>query len=198
MHNPLNPIRILALILLLSPTVYSEVLDRIVAVIDDRFIITLSDVRKERMIQSALGGKPGSDESIIDGLIERHLVEEQIAQFRDIDVPEDAITQRLRSLQVPPGVSIEELRKVLIGEFRRRQFMIERFEQFIRVSDEELRKYYDEVYAPEARLRGERVAPLEEVTDAIRQNRILEKTNEEVGSWLMELRRRSIIEKIPN
>jgi tRNA isopentenyl-2-thiomethyl-A-37 hydroxylase MiaE len=75
---------------------------------------------------------------------------------------------------------------------------MERFEQFVRVSDEELRKYYDDVYAPEARARGERVAPLEEVSDAIRQNRALEKTNEEVGSWLIELRRRSVIEKIPN
>jgi len=35
------------------------------------------------------------------------------------------------------------------------------------------------------------------VTESIRQNRILEKTNEEVSSWLIELRRRSIIEKIP-
>ena len=198
MRKYLNPMRILSVILLLAPVVYGEILDRIVAVIDDRFIITLSDVRKERSIESALGGNPGSDESIIDALIERHLVEEQIAQFRDIEVPEDAIAQRLRSIQVPPGISTEDLRDVLVGEFRRRQFMMERFEQFVRVSDDELRRYYDEVYTPEARARGERVAPLEEVSEAIRQNRALEKTNEEVGSWLMELRRRSVIEKIPN
>jgi len=198
MRKYLNPMRILSVILLLAPVVYGEILDRIVAVIDDRFIITLSDVRKERSIESALGGNPGSDESIIDALIERHLVEEQIAQFRNIEVPEDAIAQRLRSIQVPPGISTEDLRDVLVGEFRRRQFMMERFEQFVRVSDDELRRYYDEVYTPEARARGERVAPLEEVSEAIRQNRALEKTNEEVGSWLMELRRRSVIEKIPN
>jgi len=198
MRKYLNPMRILSVILLLAPVVYGEILDRIVAVIDDRFIITLSDVRKERSIESALGGNPGSDESIIDALIERHLVEEQIAQFRNIEVPEDAIAQRLRSIQVPPGISTEDLRDVLVGEFRRRQFMMERFEQFVRVSDDELRRYYDEVYTPEARARGERVAPLEEVSEAIRQNRALEKTNEEVGSWLIELRRRSVIEKIPN
>ena len=198
MRKYLNPMRILSVILLLAPVVYGEILDRIVAVIDDRFIITLSDVRKERSIESALGSNPGSDESIIDALIERHLVEEQIAQFRNIEVPEDAIAQRLRSIQVPPGISTEDLRDVLVGEFRRRQFMMERFEQFVRVSDDELRRYYDEVYTPEARARGERVAPLEEVSEAIRQNRALEKTNEEVGSWLMELRRRSVIEKIPN
>jgi len=195
-----KPIRVFALILLVAPFVYGEILDRIVAVIDDRFIITLSDVRKERAIQSALGGSAGTagtDESILDALIERHLVDQEIAAFRDLEVPSDAITQRLRSIQAPAGISTEDLRTALIGEFRRREFMMERFQQFIRVSDEELQKYYDEVYAPEARLRGERVAPLAEVTESIRQNRILEKMNEEVSSWLIELRRRSIIEKIP-
>jgi len=192
-----KPIRVFALILLVAPFVYGEILDRIVAVIDDRFIITLSDVRKERAIQSALGRTAGTDESILDALIERHLVDQEIAAFRDLEVPSDAITQRLLSIQPPAGISTEELRTALIGEFRRREFMMERFQQFIRVSDEELQKYYDEVYAPEARLRGERLAPLAEVTESIRQNRILEKTNEEVSSWLIELRRRSIIEKIP-
>jgi hypothetical protein len=198
MRNSPNPIRILAVILLLTPAVYGEILDRIVATIDDRFIITLSDVRKERAIQSVLGHNPGSDESILDALIEKYLVEEQIAQFRDIEVPEDEIAKKLESLKVPPGVSTQDLRNTLIGEFRRRQFMMERFEQFIRVSDDELRKYYDEVYAPRARQQGERVAPLAEVTDAVRQYKILDKLDEEVGSWLMELKRRSIIEKIPN
>ena len=192
-----KPMRIFALILLVAPFVYGEILDRIVAVIDDRFIITLSDVRKERAIQSALGGTAGTDESILDALIERHLVDQEVAAFRDLEVPSDAIAERLRSIQAPAGISTEDLRTALIGEFRRREFMMERFQQFIRVSDEELQKYYDEVYAPEARLRGERLAPLAEVTESIRQNRILEKMNEEVSSWLIELRRRSIIEKIP-
>ena len=198
MSMSFKPIRVFALILLVAPFVYGEILDRIVAVIDDRFIITLSDVRKERAIQSALGGTAGTDESILDALIERHLVDQEIAAFRDLEVPSDAITQRLRSIEAPTGISTEDLRTALTGEFRRREFMMERFQQFIRVSDEELQKYYDEVYAPEARLRGERLAPLAEVTESIRQNRILEKMNEEVSSWLIELRRRSIIEKIPN
>jgi hypothetical protein len=193
-----NPMRVFALILLVAPLVYGEILDRIVAVIDDKFIITLSDVRKERAIQSSLGGDPGSDESIVDALIERRLVDQEIATLPEIEVPEDAIAQRLRSVQAPPGVSTDDFRNALIGEFRRRQFMMERFQQFIRVSDEELQKYYDEVYAPEVRLRGERLGPLAEVSEALRQNRILEKMNEEVGSWLIELRRRSTIEKIPN
>ena len=183
---------------LLGPVVLGEILDRIVVIIDDRFIITLSDVRKERALQSALGRTPGTDEAIVDALIERYLVDEEISEFREIAVEDDAVTERLRTLRVPPGVSTEDLREALVGEFRRSQFMMERFQQFIRVSDEELQKYYNEVYAPEVKNRGGRLPPLEEVVDAIRQNRVAEKMNEEVDSWLAELRRRSVIEKIPN
>jgi hypothetical protein len=168
------------LLLVAASLVRGEILDRIVAVMDDRFVITLSDVRKERAIQSAFGRDAGSDEAILDALIERHLVDKEIDQFREIDVPEDAVADRLRSLQVPQGTSREDLRSALVGEYRRNQFMIERFQQFIRVSDEELRKYYTDVYTPEVQRRGEPLRPFEEVAEAIRRNRILEKMNEEV------------------
>ncbi|HET9216250.1 MAG TPA: hypothetical protein VFR18_04685 [Terriglobia bacterium] len=188
----------MTLILMLAPAVTGEILDRIAAVIDDRIVITLSDVRKERAIQSTFGRDAGSDDSILEALIERHFVDEQIAQFREIEVPETVVAERLERLKATPGISIDDLRGALIAEYRRAQFMIERFQQFIRVSDEELQKYYDEVYIPEVRNRGGRVQPLEEVVDAIRQNKVAEKMNEEVTSWLMELRRRSTVEKISN
>jgi hypothetical protein len=185
-----------ALLLLLGTSAFGEVLDRIVAVIDDKFIITLSDVRKERAIQSALGSNAGADDEIIEALIERYLVEDQISQFLEIDVQENEVAERLRSMGDAPGVSRQDLREALVGQLRRRQFMIERFQQFIRVSDEEVEEYYNDVYVPEARRRGERVLPLTEVAEQIRQNKAAEKTNDEVGSWLTELKRRVKIEKI--
>ena len=183
-------------LLLLAGPVFGELLDRIVVVIDNKFIITLSDIRKESAIQSALGSKPGTDDSLVESLIERHLVEEQIAQFLEIEIPEDLVEERVRSLGNPAGVSNQDLRAAVVGELRRRQFMIERFQQFIRVSDEELQQYYNEVFAPEVRRRGERLPPFEEVVEQIRRNKVAEKMNDEVGTWLMELKRRSTIEKI--
>ena len=190
--------QLFVLIIVLGPLVFGEILDRIVAVIDDRVIITLSDVRKERAVQSAFGRDAGTDDAILDALIERHFVDEQIAQFREIDVPENVVSERLERLKATPGISIDDLRGALTAEYRRAQFLIERFQQFIRVSDEELQQYYNDVYVPEVRNRGGRVQPLDEVVDAIRQNKAAEKMNEEVTSWLMELRRRSTIEKISN
>ena len=136
MRIPSKAILASSLIFLLAPIVYGEILDRIVVVIDGRFIITLSDIRKERAIQSGLGRDAGSDAAILDALVERHLVAEQIKQFREIEVPEAALAERLRNVQVPPDVSREDLRNALIGEFQRNQFMMERFQQFIRVSDD--------------------------------------------------------------
>lgn len=197
MRNAFKPMLAALFLVLLASPVFGELLDRIVVVIDDRFIITLSDIRKERAVQSALASDPGSDDAIVDALIERHLVEDQIAQFREIEVSEDAVDARLRSIGTRPGVSTEDLRRALVGELRRRQFMVERFQQFIRVSDEELQDYYNDVFAPAVRNRGERLPPLGEVAEAIRQNKIAEKMNEEVDMWLTELKRRSVIEKIP-
>jgi len=198
MHTFYKTILLPGLIFLLTTVVHGEILDRIVAIVDDRFMITLSDIRKERAIQSAFGRDAGNDEVILDALVERHLVEEEIKQFREIDVPEDAVADRLRSLQIPQDLSREDLSNALIGEFRRNQFMMERFQQFIRISDVELQQYYADVYVPEARRRGEPVRPLEDVAEAIRRNRALEKMNDEVTAWLGDLKRRSTIEKIPH
>jgi hypothetical protein len=190
--------KLTAILLLIALPLHSEILDRIVVVIDDSFIITLSDIRKERTIQTALGSNPGDDNAIVESLIERHLVEEQIAQFLEIDIPQDLIEERLRAIGNPAGISSQDLKEAVVGDYRRRQFMIERFQQFIRVSDDELQRYYEDVFVPAVRQRGERVPPLGEVVEGIRQNKVLEKMNEEVTVWLKELRGRSTIEKINN
>jgi len=197
MRRTTNSIIIVGVLLAWTLPAFGEVLDRIVAVIDDSFIVTLSDIRKERAIQAVIGNDAGSDDAIADALVERHLVEEQISQFRDIEIPEQEITERLRLIGNHVGVSDDDLRTAVAGDLRRRQFMVERFEQFVRISDEELLKYFNETYAPELRRRGEPVPPEEEGMQAVRQNVVTLKVNEEVEVWLNDLKRRSLIEKIP-
>jgi hypothetical protein len=176
--------------------VWGELLDRIVVIIDNNFIVTLSDIRKERSIQSAFGRNPGSDDDISDALIERYIVDQQIAQFRDIEVPQEAVDERLRNIPKPADVSENELRSAVVAEVRRSEFMIERFRQFIRVSDEELLKYYNEVYVPALQARGAAVPPPEQVAEPVRQNVIALKMAQEVDIWMADLRRRTTVEKI--
>ena len=188
---------IVAALLIMKISAFGELLDRIVVIIDNTFIITLSDTRKERAIQSAFGRDPGDDEAITNALIERHLVEDQIAQFREIEVSDAAVAERLRAITKPASVSDGDFREAVAGELRRYEFINERFGQFIRVSDDELRKYYEETLIPALRLRGEPIPPAEQVMEDVRQNVVAEKMKVEVDAWLNELRRRSTIEKIP-
>lgn len=197
MRGTSKSVIIVGVLLVWALPAFGELLDRIVVVIDDSFIITLSDIRKERAIQSAIGNDAGSDEAVAEALIERHLVEEQIAQFRQIEIPEQEVTERFRLIGNHAGVSDDDLRTAVTGELRRHEFMVERFEQFIRVSDEELLKYFNEAYAPELRRRGEPVPSAEEGMQAVRQNVVALKVNEEIEVWLNDLKRRSHIEKIP-
>jgi hypothetical protein len=197
MRGTSKSVTIVGLLLVWALPAFGELLDRIVVVIDDSFIITLSDIRKERAIQSAIGYGAGSEDTVAEALIERHLVEEQIAQFREIEIPEQEVTERLRLIGNHAGVSDDDLRAAVTGELRRHEFMVERFEQFIRVSDEELLKYFNETYAPELRRRGEPVPPAEEGMQEVRQNVVALKVNEEIEVWLNDLKRRSLIEKIP-
>jgi hypothetical protein len=174
----------------------AEIIDRIVVVIDNNFIITSSDVRRERAIQTAFGGKPGNDDQLIESLIEKYFVEEQIALFREIAVAEDEVDERLRAVTTPPGVTSEELRDFVRAELRRREFTIQRFGPFIQVSDDELRRYFEQVVVPALRQRGQAVPPIEQGMLEVRPIVLAEKISKELGEWLAELSRRRTIEKI--
>jgi parvulin-like peptidyl-prolyl isomerase len=184
------------LALFTAQPVLSEIIDRIVVVIDNHFIITLSDIRRERAIQRVLGDNPGDDDTLIEALIEQHLIEDQIALFREIEIAEDSVNERLRGIQTPNGVSTEELREAVRAELRRYEFTVQRFRPFIRVSDEELRKYFEEVAVPALRNNGQPIPAVEQGMLDVRPNVIAEKMNAEVSEWLADLRRRSTIEKI--
>jgi hypothetical protein len=75
-----------------------------VIVINDRFIITLSDIQKERALQLALGTSDlGNDEEVAKSLEEKYLVEEQMAQFTPIEITEERIEERLREIKDSRG-----------------------------------------------------------------------------------------------
>jgi len=70
-----------------------------------------------------------------------------------------------------------------------------RFRQFIRPTNEDLQKYYDDVFVPEWKKRGlNPIPPLTQITDAIRNNVVQEQMNHEIDVWLEAIRARSNIE----
>jgi len=177
------------------PNSRSEIIDRILATVENR-IITLSDLRQERAIRVALGEMiPADDKALLDDVIERTLVVNQITEFPGIDVAEEEIATRLSSIGDRNGMSEQKLRDAIGVRLRIANYLDVRFRQFIRVTEEDIQKYYNDVFVPRARARGSAVIPpRDQVAADIRSNVANEKLNHEMTVWLESVRRRSDIE----
>jgi parvulin-like peptidyl-prolyl isomerase len=172
----------------------AETLDKIVALVDGR-IITLSDVRQEKVVRSLLGEKAIEDDAVVQQLIEGYLIESQLAGYPGINVTDAEIADAVSKLQKKDGISANALHDAVSRRMRTARYFDVRFRQFLAPSDMDIQKYYDEVFVPEARERGiNPMPPLEQVKDAIRQNVLGEQLDHEVGIWLEAIRRRSNIE----
>ena len=183
--------------------VQGEILDRVIAVIhsgNTKKIITLSDVQKEREIQRVLGVELKADEDVRDFLIERYLIEDQMVQFSGIEPTDQQIEQRLREIRDLPGVRREAVRDAVAREIKRRNYLQQRFGQFIHPTEQDVRDYYESVFAPEARRRDITPPSFDEALQspelaAQLQNCVaVEKLNREVENWLQTVKRRSDIE----
>jgi len=192
----LHPTLALGLLLLVGVSCFGEVIDRVVVVINDKFIITLSDIQKERSTQLALGTPLGDDESVANTLVEKYVIEEQVTRYRGIEIPEERVQEHLQAIKNSQGLSPEELRQAVIEKLRRAEFAIQRFGPFIRFSDEELRKYYEDEYAPLARRNGLPVPTFEQASNDIRQILVALRINDELETWMTELLRRTKVEKV--
>jgi hypothetical protein len=175
---------------------FGEVIDKILIVVNDRFIITLSDVQRERALQLALGTNLGNEDEVAAALVEKHLVEEQMAQYPSIEIPEERIQERMREIGDPRGFSPEQLRQAVLSKLQRSEFITQRFVPFIRVTDEEIQKYYNEVYVPEVRRQGSTVPSLEQAKETVQQNVAVSKISDDLDVWMEDLKRRAKVEKV--
>jgi hypothetical protein len=173
----------------------AEVIDRIVAVVEGH-LITMSDLRQERQTRRALGEKPIDDDvALAKDLADTYLIERQTADYPNIDVLNEEIEAELQKLNVPQASPA--LREAIKRRIRIQKFFDLKFRDVIRPTDDEIRKYYDEVFVPEARKRGmQPIPPLADpqMTSAIRDNVIQERLDHEVDVWLDAIRRRSNVE----
>jgi hypothetical protein len=178
----------------LLASLHAETLDKIVAVVDGR-IITLSDVRQETAVRNVLGEKAIDEDAVMQQLVEARLIESQLEGFPGVNVSDGEIAEALAKLQKKEGVNARALQDGVSRRMRTARYLDVRFRQFLRASDEDVRKYYDEIFVPAARARGTNpIPPLEQVSDAVRQNVLEEQLDKEVSTWLEAVRRRSTIE----
>jgi hypothetical protein len=183
------------LILWFGTKAQAEVIDKVMAVVDGH-IITASDMRQERDILMRLDEKPvDDDKALVQQLIDNYLIETQVADFPGVDVTDAEIDADLQKSIAREGAPSQALREAVRRRIRMRRYFDLRFGQFIHASDEDVAKYYNDVFVPEAKKRGLNPAPpLEQVSDLVRNNVIQESMNHEIMIWLEAIRRRSNVE----
>jgi hypothetical protein len=173
----------------------AEVIDKVVAVVDGH-IITASDMRQERDILMRLSENPvDDDKALVRQLIDNYLIETQITDFPGIDVTDTDVDQELQKSVTREGAPSPALREAVRLRVRMRKYFEVRFVQFIQASDEDVSKYYKDVFVPEAEKRElNPIPPMAQVTELIRNNVIQERLSHEIAIWLEAIRRRSNIE----
>jgi parvulin-like peptidyl-prolyl isomerase len=202
---------------LLCTVAFAEVIDRIVAVVDGQ-IVTLSDLRQEREIRALLGETQIDDDNILaKQLVDTQIIQRQIADYPNIEVTEEEINAEVwklnlhqvqnprdpagrdfadaqgRVLETPAARILDAIR----SRIRSQKFFELKFRQSIRPTEDEVRKYYQDVFVPAAKARGVESIPLltdPSMASAIRENVIQENLDHEVEVWLEAIRRRSKIE----
>src|SRR5262249_48052520 len=141
-------------VLLSASLLHGEIIDRVTAIVN-KHVITLSDVRLERNIRAALGeSQPTDDKSILNDLIDRQIIDDQIAQFPNIEILDADIENELHGITDMRGLSPDVLRDAIRKRMLTSEFFNLRFRQFLQATDQEVRQYYEEKFLPEARKRG--------------------------------------------
>ena len=191
---------------------FGETIDRIVAVVNNQ-IITLSDLEEEERfyqldhrLQSSIKDngteKKAVQRELIERMIEKILLSEQIAGFPGSKVTDEEIETQLNAIQEQWGgkdpldqmllnshTTREELKEHLRWQILVLKHVDSRFRQFAVIDPAEITKYYQETLIPEMERKGIRQFPPQaEVEAKIREILTEEKVNQAIEEWLISLK----------
>jgi peptidyl-prolyl cis-trans isomerase SurA len=190
---------------LLAPA--SEVLDRVVAVVNGH-VILLSDWNDELRFECLMSGHKltdvGSDEkkAALDRLVDQELLRQQIRATDAKPVAPEQVQKQLKSLKRDylrehagesweMSISRYQLSEKFItahvdAELQELQLIDTRFRSSIQVSAAEIEKYYHQQFVP--RLPPSDPASLSDATPQIREILLQDKINQLLAAWLETLR----------
>jgi hypothetical protein len=197
----------------------AEVLDRVVAVVNNQAILT-SDVDDEIRLAVLDPAQVGmgvlTPQRALEQLISRALIQQQIRQedAHAMEPTQAEIDARLRQIrkEVPACVHLncasdegwkaflaahkltpERVRSYLRFRIQILRFIEERFRQGIRITPEEIASYYKETLLPQYAA-GETAPILEEVSPRIQEILLQRQVNALFDGWLTNLRKQGDVE----
>lgn len=184
-----------------------EVIDRIMAVVNDE-VITLTDIRiidRFGLFQN-LGQVEEADRQkvILDRLIDQKLVI-QLTRER-IGIAEEELEALLTDIiqTIDPGLAEkallqfgldwDDLKSYLREKLLYQKILSQRFDQGVIVRIDEIERYYEQVYIPSQRKKNSEPLPMIEVLDQIESALRRKKVEGQIREWVDNLKREADIQ----
>lgn len=191
-----------------KPAPPGTVIDRLVAIVNGQSI-TESEVIWHLALDPAgeIGGVTQDTlHRVLQQVIDLELLSQESRNLPKAEVKEEEITKYLsdlvsqfasetafRARMSSVGLDGQTLRDRVKHRIEIMHFIDFRFRAFVLVTSEEVEQYYRSTFEPEARARGARVQPLEEVKDLIERDITDSKVAREMTTWFEDARRRAEI-----
>ncbi len=209
LNRSVNLFFFLVVVLFFLKNVYGwqEVVDRIVAVVNDE-VITLTDINLVKtfgLYEKPKDGQPEDIERhILDQLINQKLViqlinEGIILNEEEIELALSNIIQRMEPGEAERalirfGLDWDDLKGYLHEMLLYQKIISRRFDQSVIVRLEEIEIYYEQIYIPSQRNKGLEPEPLTEMLDQIEKEIKREKIETQVHEWINNLKREANIQ----
>lgn len=191
--------------LVLSNTVFAELLDRVVASVNND-VITWSELNQAVRFNTALGGvnRENLRAETLDGLVNRKLLIQEAHRLKFVDVSEQDVDGEIEKLKKRLGsdkafadfmtqvdMSPDQLRKMLSERLVVERFVEKKVGLFIRISRDEALDYFNR---NAARFKGKSFQDVQKEITAILQS---QKLDQQMSRYLEELRSKAEIRVRP-
>jgi parvulin-like peptidyl-prolyl isomerase len=207
------------LLLALAACPAQVIVDRMAAVVNKRVILE-SELDQAARVEYLIQGKAIKDgrlsrtelEAVLDQLIDRSLLEQQIVHPDLLAPSQEELAVRLKDIRDGiPGASSDEGWKALLqsygvteqdvvehitSEFRVLRLVDLRFRGLVRIDKSAIARYYEGKFVPELHHRGATPPPLEAVSSQIEKILVEQRVNDMLNEWLQTLRSQAHVDRI--
>lgn len=197
-------------ILVLAGSLQAErvVLDRVAASAGQQ-VVTLSAIRRHLRIlalvdNSPLEDTPDARRKAADRLIDQALIHREIelsryaaptraeaeARIQDFIKQRNVTHEQFEALLARYGFNEDDFTEEVLWRISVTRFIDFRFSPGVQITDDEIKKYYNDEFIPQFRRRAPDapVPPLDDVRSQVSQVLMLRKTNLAVDQWLAQMR----------
>jgi parvulin-like peptidyl-prolyl isomerase len=207
------------LISLTMPCFAQQVIDRMVAVVDNH-VITQSDWEEQENFEALVEGRKAGPvrhlAESLERLIDRQLISEHIGRVTfEHATPEQVVIQiseirkqvgeqgktdeSWRKTLAAHSLSEEDLAQIVAGQLDVLRFVDVRFRPSVQIAPELIESYYQKTFLPELKKSGMNDAalpPLKQVEERIRQLLVEQRVNEVMNTWVQGLRTQANIQRL--